>query len=641
MISTLVPRQRIYRLIITLAGIALLLIQTYQTSFNPNDFSSAIILSLLIAPQLLFAHNLFASKSSLIHWTILGAGLIFNPTMVGWAALLGISLGLLALQFVPERWTTINGKHQRSIRYAGYLFGSIIIPLILAFFLLGPGTGTPVRTINVVEYWQSSVVIYFVFMVSHRGLLLIDSGMSEKDVVTFSLRDASVIAALDILPIPFVILLARAYQSIGFGAIILLGSISIATGFLIARNELSRRELQRRMQDLATLNRISSTLRSTLEMEHLLESIHTQVTNLLGVDNFYVALYDSEERQIWYPLAVKHGERQDWPRRRLTNRLTDRVIEESKSILLGHHAGQAIARIGLPAGEDSPFAWMGVPLVTSTRTIGCLALFSLSEQVEFTQADIDLLTILSGQTSVAIENAMLYQRVEQRAGQLEGLVHDLRSPISAVVSAIDVIEDSASIPEDDSLSKQALRIARRSAQRVLSMVESILDISKFQADTMTLDRAPVDLKKMTEQTLEEFVMQANEFGIMLKDEVPDDLGRAFADKGKLKRVITNLLDNGLKYTPSGGQIIVSASECENDMVVLRISDTGPGIPDEYRHRIFERFGQIPEQHRREQGYGLGLTYCRLAIEAHGGKIWVDPRPGGGSVFSIALPMSEK
>jgi signal transduction histidine kinase len=142
-------------------------------------------------------------------------------------------------------------------------------------------------------------------------------------------------------------------------------------------------------------------------------------------------------------------------------------------------------------------------------------------------------------------------------------------------------------------------------------------------------------------TLEEFLMQANEFGILIKDEVPDDLPEAYADKGKITRVITNLLDNALKHTPSGGRIALSASECDENMLKISVSDTGPGIPEEFRHQIFERFGQIPGQERREQGHGLGLTYCRLAIEAHGGRIWVEPGCSGGSIFSFTLPTAEK
>ncbi len=284
---------------------------------------------------------------------------------------------------------------------------------------------------------------------------------------------------------------------------------------------------------------------------------------------------------------------------------------------------------------------MGVPLITSDKTIGCLALFSLSKEVEFTQEDIDLLTTLSGQTSVAIENALLYQKVQHRAGHLEGLVHDLRSPISAVVSAIDVIDDSAAIDEGDRLSQQALKIARRSAQRVLSMVESILDISKFQSETFRLDRAPVEVKGLVAQTLEEFLMQANEFGVVIKDEIPEDFPPLYADKGKIQRVLTNLVDNALKFTPSGGHIIVSASQEDDIMARIQVKDTGPGIPEEYRRKIFERFGQIPGQYPRKQGYGLGLTYCRLAVVAHGGKIWVDSPREGGSVFTFTLPIVGK
>jgi len=101
-------------------------------------------------------------------------------------------------------------------------------------------------------------------------------------------------------------------------------------------------------------------------------------------------------------------------------------------------------------------------------------------------------------------------------------------------------------------------------------------------------------------------------------------------------VLTNLLDNALKFTPSGGQVILSAIRQEDNLITLRVSDTGPGIPDEYREKIFERFTQVPGLVGRRRGSGLGLTFCRLAMEAQGGKIWVEPRPGGGSVFAITL-----
>ncbi len=177
--------------------------------------------------------------------------------------------------------------------------------------------------------------------------------------------------------------------------------------------------LRRRLKELSTLNQISQVLRSTLELDNLLAILQLQVRQFLGVDNFYVALYDQTDERLWYPMAVKHGQNVFWPPRQLTDRLTDRVIRERQPILLAHHAQEHLSRIGLPVGEDAPFAWMGVPLIASERVIGCLAVFAYQENVEFTGSDLNLLETLSGQVSVAIENALLHEQVQQRTNQLE------------------------------------------------------------------------------------------------------------------------------------------------------------------------------------------------------------------------------
>ncbi len=640
MIPTNNPRSRVFRLLIAIAGIAFLLISNFQNPLKIEHLNSVFILSLFIAAQLVFPIGLSAAEISLIHVSILGGGLLFGLSTAGWAALIGIFGGLFLRQQLLIKFGSTNRHTTYPMLLAGSLVGLNVISLAVGLITLNLESGYFLHGSNLTPSWPTSLAICLAFAVLHTTLFLSDLGISEKGRIALSRPKSLTLFLIEFLPLPFIILLVVAYPVIKVGSTTLLGVLPLVIGVLLNRINLAHGELNRRMRDLSTVNQISRMLRSTLEMEKLLGTIHRQVTNLLSVDNFYVALFDAEEELIWYPLAVKHSLRQDWPRRPLTNRLTDRVIQEGKPLLLGHHAGKTLANIGLPSGEDAPYAWMGVPLITSERTIGCLALFSLSEEIEFTQEDIDLLTILSGQASVAIENALLYKRVEQRAVQLESLVHDLRSPISAVVSAIDVIQDSTLIPEEDDLSNQALRIARRSAQRVLSMVESLLDIAKFQTNDLVLELTPVDLKSLVAQTVEDFMMQANEFGILLKDEVSSDLPPVMADKDKIKRVITNLVDNAVKYSPSGGQIVIAANPIEKDKIKLQVIDTGPGIPEEYRQRIFERFTQIPGQEGRRRGYGLGLTYCRLAVEAHKGRIWVEPRPGGGSIFAFTLTTAE-
>ncbi|HEX9028229.1 MAG TPA: GAF domain-containing protein, partial [Anaerolineales bacterium] len=150
-------------------------------------------------------------------------------------------------------------------------------------------------------------------------------------------------------------------------------------------------------------------------------AIHLQVSQLMGVDNFYVSIYKPIDNQIWYPLAVKHGVRQDWLARPLSDRLTDRVIRERRPILLPSRLADEISLADLPPSEETPTAWIGVPLIASERVIGCLALFSVDSQTMFYEGDLDLLTTLSGQISVAIENSLLYEQTQRRAAELETL----------------------------------------------------------------------------------------------------------------------------------------------------------------------------------------------------------------------------
>jgi PAS domain S-box-containing protein len=240
---------------------------------------------------------------------------------------------------------------------------------------------------------------------------------------------------------------------------------SLVISFAVIANRLSvpRSLLERRARELASLSQISRTLSSSIDLEIVLEAIQLQVSQVLNVNNFYVALYDSGDQQIWYPLAVKHGQRQAWSRRPLTDRLTDRVIQLREPILLPHHARQELARIGLPPSEDAPYAWVGVPLVTSERVMGCMAVFSLSPDGEFTKADLNLLTILAGQASVAIEialhNALLSSDVTIGRDRLSAVLNSVYEGVilieenGRVTLANEAVSRITHIPQGDFIGK--------------------------------------------------------------------------------------------------------------------------------------------------------------------------------------------
>jgi PAS domain S-box-containing protein len=232
-----------------------------------------------------------------------------------------------------------------------------------------------------------------------------------------------------------------------------------------------------------------------------------------------------------------------------------------------------------------------------------------------------------------------YQVAQARELITGTLVHDLRAPAGAILSAVDVISELLPTNYRDDVIEQALRVSRNGANRMLSLVDTLLDIARMQSGRMDLNLIMLDFHHLVTNAIVEFVPQANEFGIILRNEVPETLPKVCADQGKLTRIITNLLDNALKFTPSGGQVVISAEQTPHSELVVHVSDTGPGVPEEYREKIFDRFTQVPGMLGRRRGSGLGLTFCRMAVEAHGGRIWVEPRsPENGSVFSFSMPL---
>jgi signal transduction histidine kinase len=218
----------------------------------------------------------------------------------------------------------------------------------------------------------------------------------------------------------------------------------------------------------------------------------------------------------------------------------------------------------------------------------------------------------------------------------ETVVHDLRSPISTILSALDLLQDIIDT-ESDEIAAHAIRVAQRTAKRMIHLIESLLEISRMQSGEIGLEFSSVNISWLIDSLVSDYLPQAQELDIRLTSSVASGIPPVQADESKINRVLANLVDNAVKFTPAGGNIHIAA-EVTGDQVKIQVSDSGPGIPVEYREKIFERFAQIPGRRGRKRGSGLGLAFCKIAVNAHGGQIWVEPRPGGGSVFSFTLPL---
>ncbi|MGH2593097.1 MAG: GAF domain-containing protein, partial [Anaerolineae bacterium] len=226
------------------------------------------------------------------------------------------------------------------------------------------------------------------------------------------------------------------------------------------------------------------------------------------------------------------------------------------------------------------------------------------------------------------------------------IIHDLRSPLVAILDSYQLIAEGALAQPRATLASQALEIGQRSTRKLLDLVNSLLDISRFEHGQMRLDTQFAALRPLADSALERLAPLANDQGVLIRNDISPELPLVRVEEDQITRVLTNLIDNAVKFSPLGSQVVISAYPQANgdggepQFVVCSVRDAGPGIPVEHRERIFERFIQLGEGLERRRGTGLGLAFCKLAVEAHGGSIWVeDPPEGAGSQFSFTLPVA--
>lgn len=222
------------------------------------------------------------------------------------------------------------------------------------------------------------------------------------------------------------------------------------------------------------------------------------------------------------------------------------------------------------------------------------------------------------------------------------IVHDLRSPLAGVITGLNLaLEEAVEIEVDihQQTLEASVQVALSSANTLLRLVEEILDVNKLEAGEVPLMTEAEDLDEMIEQATLVLASSAADASIDIQVDIPPELDPVLADRDKIERVLVNLIDNALRYTPEGGLVRIGVTP-GRDYHTVSVIDTGEGVPSEERERVFDRFfqGDVSRRKRGAKGSGLGLTFCRLVIEAHGGAIWVDDGPEGGAAFYFTLPV---
>jgi signal transduction histidine kinase len=388
------------------------------------------------------------------------------------------------------------------------------------------------------------------------------------------------------------------------------------------------RVAQPELEQLRQLTEIGRALTYTTSVEQVAQLTVDRGARLLAAAAAVLMLADSDGQ---LRVRAAHG-----------------VSDERLGRFGGAHADETVHRLqGLLDAPDDGF--LAVPLVAAGAVIGLLAV-ALDGPAD--AADEWLLSALADQVAVALENARLAGEVqaemERRLHESEGtmgakdralatLAHDIRSPIGAIDGYCANLEDEIYGPVTES-QRQAMARVRMAGRHLLSLLENVMDMVRLDAGAVTVAAAPVRLREVAREAVDLLrPAAAARLQTLTLTDGPDVV--VIGDQARIRQVLVNLLGNAVKFTPEGGSVTVATAPrvaAGGRWGEVRVSDTGPGIPEAERAAVFERYYRSAET-ARAQGVGLGLAISHALAQRMGGQLAVESEVGKGSTFVLTLP----
>jgi PAS domain S-box-containing protein len=400
------------------------------------------------------------------------------------------------------------------------------------------------------------------------------------------------------------------------------------------------------------LAEVGEVLSSSLDYDEVLQ----QVARLCAGTLADYCIVHVEEGEQLRALAVAHADRR---REEMVRGMLRRFPDHSAS-----HPVAQVLRTGTP--EHLPYvddAVLGrlcvdeshremlralglssalvVPIRGKGKTLGALSLARAGGD-SYDAADLETAEEVARRAALAVENASLYraarQAVTARDEMVAVLSHDLRNPLNAVLIAATVLTDYGDSERLGERDRKQVDVIRRSAEQMTALVNDLLEVSALESGTVRVEARPTPAATLLAAAMEMFTTAAEQAGVVLTCEPPDSPPPVLADYGRMLQVVSNVVGNALKFTPSGGAVTLGAERAV-EYVRFWVRDTGPGIAAEHLPKLFDRFWQA--RRGMHGGTGLGLAIARSILEAHGGQIWVESERGAGSTFHFTLPVAAK
>ena len=413
-------------------------------------------------------------------------------------------------------------------------------------------------------------------------------------------------------------------------------------------------ETRRQASRLAALLEIASDISATLDLPTVLERIAAHARTLLDADDSDVYLVDPDSTTLRAIVSLgAFAEQTRAAPLQLGEGIVGSVAQSGVPEVIDD-AGRDPRGVQVPGTPQESHALMCAPLMSRGQLMGAMALNRRGGRGGFEQADLDFLTTLARQAAIAIENARMYAAEQQRAKELrraldqqreldrlkdafiQNVSHELRTPVTIIYGYADLFA-RGELGELKTDQQQPMAIIARRASALSDMVSDLTII--LQAQMRELRGAEVDLGKLVHNVLGDFELASETAGLTLTADIEQDLPLLTGDPDHLHRMLDNLVDNAIKFTPSGGSVAVRL-ERDEDCLVLDVVDTGIGIPADQLGRVFERFYQVDgSTTRRYGGTGLGLALVWEIVMAHGGTVKLESKVDEGSAFRVTLPVN--
>ncbi len=433
------------------------------------------------------------------------------------------------------------------------------------------------------------------------------------------------------------------------------GQAAMAVNGVALVQELESRsaELAKNVERLEALREVGEAVSSSLDVDHVLSTIAMHAVALSETDGGSIMEYS--ERDHCFMVRSVHNtgsaviERLRSIRIDLEETLVGRAARERRPIAVADLDQVPLDPHLQILHDDGWRSLAAVPMLREDQIVGCLVV-RRKRTGGFTVETLELLETFASQSALALLNARLFRELEEQSVELElasthkseflaSMSHELRTPLNAVLGFSEVLLERM-FGDINERQEEYLRDIHGSGQHLLELLNEILDLSKVEAGRMELEYSSFELRSLLELAASMLRERAALHGIDLRIETEADLGSVYSDELRLKQVLLNLVTNAVKFTGDGGSVVVRA-EREGPEILISVTDTGIGVPEADRERIFESFQQGGRGSSREEGTGLGLTLSRRLVELLGGRMWLDSEVGRGSTFGFSLPAGDR